>query len=118
MNAAIQTEDLGKRYADVTAVERLSLQVAEGEIYAFLGLNGAGKTTTKRMLLGMIKPTTGSAHVLGTRVLLGSSKPWAAVGYLVEIPHCYPELTVRENLEVARRLHPRTPRSAVSRYSA
>jgi ABC-2 type transport system ATP-binding protein len=115
MNLAIETENLGKRYGDVTAVEGLSLRVAEGEIYAFLGLNGAGKTTTIRMLLGMIKPTTGSACVLGTRVRLGSREPWASVGYLVEAPHSYPELTVRENLEVARRLHPGTPPAAVDR---
>ena len=111
----IETEDLGKRYGDVRAVEHLSLRVAEGEIYAFLGLNGAGKTTTIRMLLGMIKPTTGYAEVLHTRVRLGSREPWESVGYLVEIPHSYPELTVYENLEVARRLHPGTPREAVGR---
>jgi ABC-2 type transport system ATP-binding protein len=110
----IETENLGKRYGDVRAVESLSLQVAEGEIYAFLGLNGAGKTTTIRMLLGMIKPTTGYARVLQTRVRLGSREPWESVGYLVEIPHAYPELTVIENLEVTRRLHPGTPREAVS----
>lgn len=108
MSGAIETEDLGKRYGDVRAVEHLSLRVAEGEIYAFLGLNGAGKTTTIRMLLGMIRPTTGYARVLQTRVRLGSREPWGAVGYLVEIPHAYPELTVVENLEVARRLHPGT----------
>jgi len=115
MSLAIETEDLGKRYGDVRAVEHLSLRVAEGEIYAFLGLNGAGKTTTIRMLLGMIKPTTGYARVLSTRVRLGSREPWGSVGYLVEIPHAYPELTVVENLEVARRLHPGTPREAVGR---
>ena len=114
MNLAIETQGLGKRYGDVRAVEDLSLRIAEGEIYAFLGLNGAGKTTTIRMLLGMIKPTTGYARVLQTRVSLGSVEPWASVGYLVEIPHSYPELSVRENLEVARRLHPGTPREAVS----
>jgi ABC-2 type transport system ATP-binding protein len=113
MSLAIETENLGKRYGDVTAVEDLSLRVAEGEIYAFLGLNGAGKTTTIRMLLGMIKPTAGSATVLQTRVRLGSRQPWAGVGYLVEIPHAYPELTVYENLEVARRLHPGTPPQTV-----
>jgi len=113
MKWAIETEGLGKRYGDVTAVEELSLRVAEGEIYAFLGLNGAGKTTTIRMLLGMIKPNSGSATVLGTRVRLGSREPWAQVGYLVEIPYAYPELTVRENLEVARRLHPGTAPKAV-----
>jgi ABC-2 type transport system ATP-binding protein len=65
------------------------------------------------MLLGMIKPTRGTAHVLQTRVRLGSRKPWASVGYLVEMPRAYPELTVVENLEVARRLHPGTPPQAV-----
>ena len=115
MNWAIETENLGKRYGDVAAVDDLHLRVAEGEIYTFLGLNGAGKTTTIRMLLGMIKPTHGSATVLGKRVRLGSREPWAEVGYLVEIPHAYPELTVYENLEVARRLHPGTERKAVNR---
>ena len=114
MNWIIETENLGKRYGDVAAVEGLSLRVAAGEIYAFLGLNGAGKTTTLRMLLGMIKPTQGSATVLGERVRLGSREPWAKVGYLVETPHAYPELTVRESLEVARRLHPGTQAQAVS----
>ncbi len=113
MNLPIETVELGKNYGTVKAVENLSLRVAEGEIYAFLGLNGAGKTTTIRMLLGMIKPTSGYANVLQTRVRLGAKEPWAQVGYLVEIPHSYPELTVRENLEAARRLHPGTPSQAV-----
>jgi ABC-2 type transport system ATP-binding protein len=112
-NYLIETQNLGKRYGDVQAVENLSLRVAEGEIYAFLGLNGAGKTTTIRMLLGMIRPTGGTATVLQTRVRLGSRQPWDRVGYLVEIPHAYPELSVYENLEVARRLHPGTPAAAV-----
>ena len=113
MNLAIETEHLGKNYGDVKAVQNLSLQVAEGEIYAFLGLNGAGKTTTIRMLLGMIRPASGYARVLQTRVQPGSSHPWKSVGYLVETPHAYPELTVFENLEVARRLHPGTEPGAV-----
>lgn len=113
MNLSIETENLGKHYRDVRAVEHLSLRVAEGEIYAFLGLNGAGKTTTIRMLLGMIKPTTGYARVLRTRVSLGNREPWKSVGYMVEIPRAYPELTVYENLEVARRLHPGTSQEAV-----
>jgi ABC-2 type transport system ATP-binding protein len=113
MNLAIETDDLGKHYGDVRAVEHLSLRVAQGEIYAFLGLNGAGKTTTMRMLLGMIKPTTGTASVLQTRVRPGRREPWAFVGQLVEMPHAYPELSVYENLEVARRLHPGTAPKAV-----
>jgi ABC-2 type transport system ATP-binding protein len=113
MSMLIETSDLGKYYGDVRAVEHLSLKVGEGEIYAFLGLNGAGKTTTIRMLLGMIKPSSGYATVLQTRVQIGSREPWKSVGYMVEDPHAYPELTVYENLEVARRLHPGTPPRAV-----
>ena len=113
MSLAIETENLSKNYHQVRAVQQLTLQVSEGEIYAFLGLNGAGKTTTIRMLLGMIKPATGYARVLQQRVRLGSRQPWASVGYMVEDPHAYPELTVYENLEVARRLHPGTPPQAV-----
>lgn len=115
MNTAIETNHLGKKYRRVTAVDDLSLRVARGEIYAFLGLNGAGKTTTIRMLLGMVKPTAGEAWVLGTRIRTGERKPWRSVGYLVETPDAYPDLTVRENLEVMRRLRPGTPRPAVDR---
>lgn len=114
MNWAIETEGLGKCYGDVVAVDGLSLRVGEGEIFAFLGLNGAGKTTTIRMLLGMIRPNSGIAIVLGKHVRLGARDPWAQVGYLVEMPHAYPELTVRENLEVARRLHPGTEKKAIN----
>lgn len=113
MNNPIQTENLGKQFGTVQAVEGLSLRVKEGEIYAFLGLNGAGKTTTIRMLLGMIRPSSGSATVLQTRIKQGSREPWASVGYLVEHAYAYPELTVSENLEIGRRLHPGTPRKAV-----
>jgi ABC-2 type transport system ATP-binding protein len=113
MSWVIETESLGKRYGEVQAVDSLSLRVAKGEIYGFLGLNGAGKTTTIRMLLGMIHPSSGSATVLGTQIRLGSREPWGSVGYMVEVPHSYGELTVRENLEAARRLHPGTPPEAV-----
>jgi len=115
MNAAIETNNLVKRYGDVTAVDGLSLRVARGEIYVFLGLNGAGKTTTIRMLLGMVKPTSGEARVLGTRIRVGHKKPWASVGYLVETPDAYPELSVRENLEAMRRLRPGTEPKTVDR---
>ena len=114
MTPAIQTTNLAKQFGQVTAVSDLSLRVARGEIYAFLGLNGAGKTTTIRMLLGMVKPTAGEAVLLGRPIRRGGQKPWPAVGYLVETPHAYPELTVRENLEMVRRLRPNTGRAAVT----
>lgn len=115
MSAAIETKNLVKRYGNVTAVDGLSLRVDRGEIYAFLGLNGAGKTTTIRMLLGMVKPTSGEAHVFGTQIRVGDKKPWNTVGYLVEMPNAYPELSVRENLETMRRLRPGTESKAVER---
>jgi ABC-2 type transport system ATP-binding protein len=104
-----------KRYGDVTAVDGLSLRVGRGEIYAFLGLNGAGKTTTVRMLLGMVRPTSGEVRVLGKRIRVGEKKPWDRVGYLVETADAYPELTVRENLDAMRRLRPGVEPEAVRR---
>ena len=102
---AIMTSGLTKRYrGDVLAVDRVDLRVARGEVYAFLGLNGAGKSTTIRMLLGMIRPTAGHAELFGERVHAGATNLWRRVGHLVESATAYPELTVRENLDVARRL--------------
>ncbi len=102
---AIATDGLTKRYrGDVLAVDGVDLRVARGEIYAFLGLNGAGKSTTIRMLLGMIKPTAGHAELFGVRVGPGANDLWRRVGHLVESATAYPELTVAENLDVARRL--------------
>jgi len=100
----IRTENISKHYGDVHAVSDMSLNVRKGEIYGFLGLNGAGKTTTIRMLLGMIRPTSGVAFINGKRISFKNTKLWESVGSLVEIPYSYPELTVRENLEIIRRL--------------
>ena len=104
MDYAIETRGLTKRYGDVLAVDSVDLRVGRGEIYGFLGLNGAGKTTTIRALLGMIRPSEGSVRVLGQAVGPNGDGPWGKVGHLVESPSAYPELTVRENLEIARRL--------------
>jgi ABC-2 type transport system ATP-binding protein len=105
MSNAIETHQLTKRFGDVLAVDSINLRVGTGEIYGFLGLNGAGKTTTIRALLGMIRPSQGEVKVLGQAVGPNGRGPWAQVGHLVESPSAYPELTVRENLDVARRLH-------------
>jgi ABC-2 type transport system ATP-binding protein len=108
MTFAIETNQLSKRFGHVVAVDSVNLRVTQGEIYGFLGLNGAGKTTTIRALLGMIHPSAGDVRVLGQAVGLNGRGPWSKVGHLVEAPSAYPELTVRENLEIARRLHHRT----------
>ncbi|MGD0565981.1 MAG: ABC transporter ATP-binding protein [Candidatus Goldiibacteriota bacterium] len=100
MEEIIRTEKISKKYSGVLAVDSVSLNVKKGEIYGFLGLNGAGKTTTIRMLLGMIKPASGGAYIKGIKVDAGKYGIWKDVGYMVEMPYAYPELTVRENLEM------------------
>ncbi|MFA5972948.1 MAG: ABC transporter ATP-binding protein [Lentimicrobiaceae bacterium] len=104
MDDVIRTENLSKNYSDVHAVSDVSLNVRKGEIYGFLGLNGAGKTTTIRMLLGMIRPTSGASYIKGNRVYADNTAIWKHIGSLVEIPYSYPDLTVRENLDIIRRL--------------
>ena len=104
MDYIIETNGICKNYGKLKAVDRVSLGVKKGEIYGFLGLNGAGKTTTIRMLLGMINPSEGKAYINGKRVSPAEKKIWEKVGYMVEIPYAYPELTVKENLEMFRKL--------------
>ena len=94
----IESDGLTKRYAALTAVDRLTLHVRRGEVYGFLGPNGAGKSTTLRMLVGLVRPTSGSATVLGTRP--GSPESLARVGALIEAPGFYPFLSGRDNLRV------------------
>jgi ABC-2 type transport system ATP-binding protein len=98
----IETRELGKRYdGRIVAVDKLSLRVQRGEVYGFLGPNGAGKTTTLRMLLGLVRPTSGSALVLGAPP--GSPESLARVGALIESPTFYPFLSGRDNLRVLAR---------------
>lgn len=108
---AISVRSVSKRYGEVLAVDDVTLEVQPGEVYALLGLNGAGKTTLIRLLLGMIRATAGSVEV--TSLPVTDRTVWSQVGYLVEAPSAYPELTVRENLEVVRRLRKVPGRSSV-----
>jgi ABC-2 type transport system ATP-binding protein len=98
----IETRDLGKRYSErIVAVDQLVMRVRRGEVYGFLGPNGAGKTTTLRMLLGLVRPTSGSARVLGAAP--GSPEGLARIGALIETPSFYPFLSGRDNLRVLAR---------------
>jgi ABC-2 type transport system ATP-binding protein len=95
----VETNGLTKRYGTiVTAVDRLDLSVYRGEVYGFLGPNGAGKTTTLRMLLGLIRPTMGSATVMGAE--LGTPASLTKVGAIVETPAFYPYLSGYDNLRL------------------
>ena len=115
MNCAIETHGLSKSYGDVRAVIGVDLCVHKAEIYGFVGLNGAGKTTTIRLLLGMLHPSSGSVRVLGEALGSDGTGPWSRVGYMAGSPSAYPQLTVRENLEISRRLHRVSSASAVER---
>ena len=96
MELVIETEALTKRYGESAAVDRLGLRVRRGEVYGFLGPNGAGKTTTLRMLLGLVRPTSGRASVLGAP----AGRRLARIGAMVEAPALYPYLSGRDNLRV------------------
>src|SRR5919199_991886 len=98
----VETRDLTKKYGPrIVAVDGVSLTVRRGEVYGFLGPNGAGKTTTLSMLLGLIRPTSGTASVLGRSP--GDPEGLARVGALVESPAFYPYLSGRDNLRVIAR---------------
>ena len=104
MGEVIKTINLSKSYKELKAVDSLNLSIKEGEIYGFLGLNGAGKTITIRMILGMVKASHGQAYIGGQRVDKANLDIWRHVGYIVETPYSYPDLSVRENLELVARL--------------
>ncbi|GAA3722016.1 ABC-2 type transport system ATP-binding protein [Spinactinospora alkalitolerans] len=97
----VRTTDLSKRYGGAAAVDRLDLTVRRGEIFGFLGPNGAGKTTTLRMLLGLIRPSSGTARVLGRPP--GHPAALRAIGALIEGPAFYPYLSGRDNLRLVAR---------------
>jgi ABC-2 type transport system ATP-binding protein len=103
--SAIVIEHLAKKYQDVTALDDLNLQVAKGELFGLLGPNGAGKTTTINILCGLIKPTKGSAQILGYDVQKETSKVKEHIGVCTQETAIYPYLTAVENLELFGNLH-------------
>ena len=96
---AVEAQNLTKVFGGLVAVDRLSLTVSEGEVFAFLGPNGSGKTTTIRMLCGIITPTSGQGRVLGFDVASQSEAIKARIGYMSQRFALYEDLTVRENLD-------------------
>ena len=102
---AIETRSLTRSFGSKSAVRGLNLQVPAGSIYGFLGPNGAGKTTTIRLILGLLRPSSGYVFLAGREIKAATAyQELRGVGTLVETPSLYANLTGRENLEVARRL--------------
>lgn len=102
---AISARQLTKKYGDFTAVDRLDLEVARGEIFGLLGPNGAGKTTTILMLLGLSEPTSGRASVVGLDPAREPLKVKRRVGYLPDSVGFYADMTGAENLNYTARLN-------------
>lgn len=95
---AIRTHNLTRRYGDTVAVNNLTLEVPQGEIFGFLGHNGAGKTTTISMLTTLLLPTSGSATVFGFDIVKENLQVRQHIGYVPENVRLYNDLTVAENL--------------------
>jgi ABC-2 type transport system ATP-binding protein len=106
----VEITNLSKRYGRRVVVDHVGLQVRTGEVYGFLGPNGAGKTTTLRLLLGLVRPSSGTARVLGATP--GAPTALARIGMLVEAPAFYPYLSGRDNLRVFARYASAAARSS------
>ena len=108
----VSAQGLSRKFGTRTAVDGVSLELKRGEILGFLGPNGAGKTTTMQMLTGNLAPSMGSITICGVDLLDHPVAAKARIGYLPETPPLYRELTVREDVERAARLHgvPKTAR--------
>lgn len=96
----ISVRELTKKFGDFTAVDRISFDVREGEIFGFLGANGAGKTTAMRMLCGLSYPTSGSGTVDGFDIMRDGEKIKRRIGYMSQRFSLYDDLTVRENIRL------------------
>jgi drug efflux transport system ATP-binding protein len=97
-NVAVKVDDLTRTFGDFTAVDHISLDVAEGTIFGFLGPNGAGKSTTIRMLCGLLLPTGGSGSVGGFDIITRSEEIKQNIGYMSQKFSLYDDLTVEENI--------------------
>jgi ABC-2 type transport system ATP-binding protein len=109
----IETQDLSKQYKGVNALQGLNLHVAQHSIFGFLGPNGAGKSTAIKLLLGLIKPSSGRAAVFGLDTVNDSVAVRKRVGYLAQDPRYYEHMTARETMRFAARFFYRGPKDAV-----
>jgi len=104
-NLAIQITNLSKRYPTLVAVESLNLEVKQGEIFGFLGPNGAGKSTTLRMLLSLIRPSSGNIEIFGKSLLQNREAALSNIGCIIEKPDFYLYMTASQNLRMLARLN-------------
>ncbi|MCB0285771.1 MAG: ATP-binding cassette domain-containing protein, partial [Calditrichaeota bacterium] len=98
-NISVKTEKLTRRFGSFTAVDAVSIEVQQGEIFGFLGANGAGKTTMIRMLCGLLSPTEGNGTVAGFDIYRESEQIKKNIGYMSQKFSLYDDLTIAENIE-------------------
>jgi ABC-2 type transport system ATP-binding protein len=113
MDWVIQTHELGKTYGDVAALQSLNLKVPPRSIFGFLGPNGAGKSTTIRLLLGLARPTSGTASVFDMDILRDSAEIRNHIGYLAQDPRYYDDMTARETLRFTVRFFFKGPKQKI-----
>jgi ABC-2 type transport system ATP-binding protein len=109
----IHTEGLSKSFGEVHALKSLDLRVSQKSIFAFLGPNGAGKTTTIKLLLGLLKPTSGGGKILGMDIIHDSVDIRAKIGYLPQDPRFYEHMTARQTLEYTARFFYTGPQAEI-----
>ena len=109
----IETKNLTKQYGTQKSVADLNIHVKQGRIYGLLGRNGAGKTTTMKMLLGLTQPTSGEVTIWGQPLRTNEKKLLPRIGYLIESPGFYPNLTATENLRIFATLRGVPNRNAI-----
>ena len=109
----IETKNLTKQYGTQKSVADLNIHVKQGRIYGLLGRNGAGKTTTMKMLLGLTQPTSGEVTIWGQPLRTNEKKLLPRIGYLIESPGFYPNLTATENLRIFATLRGVPSRNAI-----
>jgi ABC-2 type transport system ATP-binding protein len=103
--AAVEARELTRRFGDFVAVDRVSFEVEEGEIFGFLGPNGAGKTTTIKMLAGLVLPSSGEGFIKGLDIMRETAAIQSRIGYMSQLFSLYSDLTVEENLAFFARLY-------------
>jgi ABC-type multidrug transport system ATPase subunit len=106
---AVKLNGVSKRYCDVTAVDYLDLEVRRGEVFGLLGPNGSGKSTTLKLILGLVKPDSGSVNVLGINVEDDPVAVKRKIGYVPEAPRIYEFLTALEFLDFTGDVYGKAP---------
>jgi ABC-2 type transport system ATP-binding protein len=118
MTPAIEVRDLTRRFGSFTAVDTISFDVRQGEVFGFLGANGAGKTTAIKMLTGLLAPTSGSAVVAGYDVMSKADEVRKRIGYMSQRFSLYEDLTVRENIALYGGIYGLTDKEIATRGEA